>query len=232
MTQVAGIQAVNAEGKVIGTLTVDDLTELVATKIVQEAKNEAVSARSASVMSEASTLAATDEYEDKLDIDTNPAYIRSMDSEGNPKRTATTSLATVVGGLLPVVNGTIKGLSQYQKYFYLYGAKTYKIIYPNASDVFKPVLYKFIVLQNGTGCYINAILDGYKTGIKMAKLLVGYNNFLTLYYKLSSDGVYEYLFTTGSNGDALLVIDTSSDNIEIKETSESPEVGWTKINIQ
>ena len=65
----------------------------------------------------------------------------------------------------------------------------------------------------------------------MAKLLIGYNNFLTLYYKLSSDGVYEYLFTTGSNGDALLVIDTRSDNIEIKETSESPEVGWTKINI-
>lgn len=138
----------------------------------------------------------------------------------------------LVGELLPVVNGKIKGLSQYQKYFYLYGAKTYKIRYPNASDVFNPVLYKFIVLQNGTGCYINAILDGYKTGIKMAKLLIGYNNFLTLYYKLSSDGVYEYLFTTGSNGDALLVIDTSSYNIEIKETSESHEVGWTKINIQ
>ena len=100
ITQVAGLQAVNAEGNVIGTLSVDDLTELVATKIVQEAKNEAVSARSASVMSEASTLAATDEYEDKLDIDTNPAYVRSLDSEGNPKRTATTSLATVVGGLL------------------------------------------------------------------------------------------------------------------------------------
>ena len=88
MTQVAGIQAVNAEGKVIGTLSVDDLTELVATKIVQEAKNEAVSARSASVMSEASTLAATDEYEDQLALDTNPAYIRSLDSNGNPKRTA------------------------------------------------------------------------------------------------------------------------------------------------
>ena len=59
MTQVAGLQAVGAEGQVIGTLSVDDLTELVATKIVQEAKNEAISARSASVMSEASTIAAT-----------------------------------------------------------------------------------------------------------------------------------------------------------------------------
>lgn len=111
MTQVAGIQAVNAEGKVIGTLSVDYLTELVATKIVREAKNEAVSARSASVMSEASTIAATDEYEDQLELDTNPAYVRSLDSEGNPKRTATTSLATVVGELLP-----IKRLSSEQKY--------------------------------------------------------------------------------------------------------------------
>ena len=136
-----------------------------------------------------------------------------------------------MGGLLPVVNGTIKGLSQYQKYFYLHGAKTYKIRYPNASDVFNPVLYKFIVLQNGTGCYINAILDGYKTGIKMAKLLLGYNNFIALYYKLSSNNIYEYLCKTESNGSSLLVIDTSSNNIDIQDTSESLEDGWTKINI-
>ena len=110
MTQVAGIQAVNAEGKVIGTLSVDDLTELVATKIVQEAKNEAVSARSASVMSEASTLAATDEYEDKLDIDTNPAYIRSLDTNGNPKRTAIASLGSVVGGLIGEANYAKTGM--------------------------------------------------------------------------------------------------------------------------
>ena len=110
MTQVAGLQAVGAEGQVIGTLSVDDLTELVATKIVQEAKNEAISARSASVMSEASTIAATDEYEDQLELDTNPAYVRSLDSDGNPKRTATTSLATVVGELLPVADASKNGL--------------------------------------------------------------------------------------------------------------------------
>lgn len=140
-------------------------------------------------------------------------------------------IISVVGELLPVVNGETKGLSQYQKYFYLLNNKTYKIRYPNASDVFKPVLYKFIILQNGSSCYINAIFDGYRAGIQTAKLLVGYNNFLTLYYKLSSDDVYEYLCATGSNGNALLVIDTSSNNIDIQETSESLEDGWTKINI-
>lgn len=110
MTQVAGLQAVNAEGNVIGTLSVDDLTELVATKIVQEAKNEAVSARSASVMSEASTLAATDEYEDQLALDTNPAYIRSLDTNGNPKRTAIASLASVVGELIGIAASNKNGL--------------------------------------------------------------------------------------------------------------------------
>lgn len=130
-----------------------------------------------------------------------------------------------------MVNGTNKGLSQYQKYFYLSGGKTYKIRYLQPSDVFKPILYKFIVLQNGAGCCINAILDGYKTGVKTAKTLIGYNTFIDLYYKLSSDNVYEYLCTTSSNGGALLAIDTYSNNIDVKETSESPEVGWTKINI-
>lgn len=119
MTQVAGLQAVNEEGQVIGTLSVDDLTELVATKIVQEAKNEAVSARSASVMSEASTLAATDEYEDQLELDTNPAYVRSLDSDGNPKRTATTSLATVVGGLIGTATSNKDGLLSKNKFLFL-----------------------------------------------------------------------------------------------------------------
>lgn len=110
MKQVAGIQAVNAEGNVIGTLSVDDLTELVAANIVQSTKKELVSAQSA-VLAETSTLAATDEYEDQLALDTNPAYVRSLDTNGNPKRTAIASLASVVGGLLGVVSQSSNGLA-------------------------------------------------------------------------------------------------------------------------
>ena len=100
MTQVAGLQAVDAEGNVIGTLSVNDLTELVANNLVKSTQNQVFAARSVSTMSEASTLAVSDEYENTLPIDANPASVRTLDSEGNPKQTAISALAQVVGGLL------------------------------------------------------------------------------------------------------------------------------------
>lgn len=100
MTQVAGLQTVDAEGNVIGTLSVDDLTELVANNLVKSTQNQIAVARSVSTMSEASTLAASDDYENTLPIDANPASVRTLDSEGNPKRTAISALAQVVGVLL------------------------------------------------------------------------------------------------------------------------------------
>ena len=99
MTQVVGLQAVDAEGNVIGTLSVNDLTELVAKNLVESTQNQVVAARSVSTLSEASTLAASDDYENTLPIDANPASVRTLDADGNPKQTAISSLAQVVGGL-------------------------------------------------------------------------------------------------------------------------------------
>lgn len=174
MTQVAGLQAVNEEGQVIGTLSVDDLTELVATKIVQEAKNEAVSARSASVMSEASTLAATDEYEDQLELDTNPAYVRSLDSDGNPKRTATTSLATVVGGLIGTATTNQDGLMP--------AFRSMTIHYNDADNVVKYTLPSNIgfsmcitVIKNHeSGGQAVVFVTGYQGGIVADAVRKGY----------------------------------------------------------
>lgn len=99
ITQVAGLQAVNAEGNVIGTLSVDDLTELVANNLVKSTQNQIAAARSVSTMSEASTLAASDDYENTLPIDANPASVRTLDANGNPKQTGISAFAQVVGGL-------------------------------------------------------------------------------------------------------------------------------------
>ncbi|MCF2592887.1 hypothetical protein I6E11_03520 [Bacteroides caecigallinarum] len=104
MTQVVGLQAVDAEGNVIGTLSVNDLTELVAKNLVESTQNQVVAARSVSTLSEASTLAASDDYENTLPIDANPASVRTLDADGNPKQTAISSLAQVVGGLITNTN--------------------------------------------------------------------------------------------------------------------------------
>lgn len=100
MTQVAGLQTVDAEGNVIGTLSVDDLTELVANNLVKSTQNQIAAARSVSTMSEASTLAASDDYENTLPIDANPASVRTLDADGNPKQTPSSAFAQVVGGLM------------------------------------------------------------------------------------------------------------------------------------
>lgn len=104
MTQVAGLQAVDAEGNVIGTLSVDDLTNLVANNLVKSTQNQIAAARSVSTMSEASTLAASDDYENTLPIDANPASVRTLDADGNPKQTGISALAQVVGGLIGAKN--------------------------------------------------------------------------------------------------------------------------------
>lgn len=99
MNQVAGLQAVDAEGNVIGTLSVDDLTNLVANNLVKSTQNQ-IAAQSVSTLSDASTLAASDEYENTLPVDDNPKSVRTLDAAGNPKQTGINALATVVGGLI------------------------------------------------------------------------------------------------------------------------------------
>ena len=133
MTQVVGLQAVDAEGNVIGTLSVNDLTELVAKNLVESTQNQVVAARSVSTLSEASTLAASDDYENTLPIDANPASVRTLDADGNPKQTAISSLAQVVGELLNAfqINRTYWGNTagkQTREFLYMKGAQIREFI--------------------------------------------------------------------------------------------------------
>ena len=208
MKQVAGLQAVNAEGKVIGTLSVDDLTELVATKIVQEAKNEAVSARSASVMSEASTLAATDEYEDQLALDTNPAYIRSLDTNGNPKRTAIASLASVVGGLIGTATTDKNGLMHsYRTMSILYSeGKPVKITIPT-NEGFSLLLTAVKNHESGGQSIIN--LSGYSNGFIATNIRRG-SYISGISYKETSSGTDIYVKLVSYVFFSLLILLTSN----------------------
>lgn len=107
LTKVAGFKAVDAEGNDMGVVTLSEITNMVKESIIQEA----VAMQSVSTLAETSTLAATDTYEDKLDISDTFSYVRTLDASGNPKRTSQDALATVVGELLPVVSEKSAGLA-------------------------------------------------------------------------------------------------------------------------
>lgn len=101
LTKVAGFKAVDAEGNDMGVVSLSEMTNMVKESIIQEA----VAMQSVSTLAEASTLAATDTYEDQLPTSDTFSYVRTLDSSGNPKRTSSNAFASVVGGLLEYDKG-------------------------------------------------------------------------------------------------------------------------------
>ena len=106
INSVAGFKAVDAEGNELGIMSLADITAAVKESIMKDA----AMARSVSTLSEASTLAASDTYEDKLPQQTDLKWARGLDANGNPILISKESLASVVGGLLPEATTTNKGL--------------------------------------------------------------------------------------------------------------------------
>ena len=96
INSVAGFKAVDANGNELGIMSLADITAAVKESLMQDA----AIARSVATMSEASTLAASDTYEDQLPQKTNFTWARALDSNGNPILTSKESLASVVGGLI------------------------------------------------------------------------------------------------------------------------------------
>lgn len=96
INSVAGFKAVDAEGNELGIMSMADITAAVKESIMQDA----AMARSVATLSEASTLAATDTYEDQLPQQTDLKWARGLDANGNPILISKESLASVVGGLL------------------------------------------------------------------------------------------------------------------------------------
>lgn len=95
INSVAGFKAVDAEGNELGIMSMADITAAVKESIMQDA----AMARSVATLSEASTLAATDTYEDQLPQQTDLKWARGLDANGNPILISKESFASVVGGL-------------------------------------------------------------------------------------------------------------------------------------
>lgn len=106
LTKVAGFKAVDAEGNDMGIVSLSEMTNMVKESIIQEA----VAMQSVSTLAETSTLAATDTYEDRLQTSDTFSHVRTLDANGNPRRTSSQAFATVVGGLIGIVTPEKNGL--------------------------------------------------------------------------------------------------------------------------
>lgn len=139
-------------------------------------------------------------------------------------------IISVVGGLLPLVNGPTKGLSRFKINTVFQQNKTYKIKYIDPTLIYSPINFDFYCLRDGQSSYLAVILNGYKSSKSYAVKVVGANDFVRIYKKLVNE-VFEYLVITGNNGRAIVEITCDTDCIEFSETNESVE-GWEEVIIQ
>lgn len=140
---VVGFQAVDAEGHVLGFVSKADL--------VNEAKQAlyadlAVMAQNRpttleiSPIADVSTMSATDEYEDQLQIVSDAPFLRGLDALGNPIRISKQDVASVVGELIGIDNDWIR-------------ARGYILAGQDLNDLIIPGVYTYYV-------ELGAILNG------------------------------------------------------------------------
>lgn len=118
LTKVAGFKAVDAEGNDMGIVSLSEMTNKVKESIIQEA----VAMQSVSTLAETSTLAATDTYEDRLPTSDTFSHVRTLDANGNPRRTSSQAFATVVGRL---IKGNFATKEEYKSVSLSKGESTY-----------------------------------------------------------------------------------------------------------
>ena len=130
LKNVAGFKAVDAEGNELGVVSLSDIVSAVK----QELQPSGVARASVSALSEVSTQAATDTYEDQLPQKTDVTWIRGLDASGNPILISKQSLVSVAEGLLPEVTNTKKGVVP-SRYYELNYYSDNKDVYKNNTSV-------------------------------------------------------------------------------------------------
>ena len=106
INKVAGLQALDSEGNVLGVVSMEQLTDMVAGKLATElaAQNTAPAMRTMSLTASpaAASVSATgvDKPERQLLDVSDPQYVRVIGPDGNSGKQGISQFAQVVGGLL------------------------------------------------------------------------------------------------------------------------------------
>ena len=112
LKNAAGFKAVDAEGNELGVVSLSDIVSAVK----QELQPSGVARASVAALSEVSTQAATDTYEDQLPQKTDVTWIRGLDESGNPILISKQSLVSVAEGLIGVATKEKDGLIDKKSY--------------------------------------------------------------------------------------------------------------------
>lgn len=218
LDNIVGFKAVDKDGNE-QNVTVDEMVEMVSTRMVM-------------ALSETSTFAAAaatgnDVYENELPTVTDAAKVRVLQSSGDAAQMTMQSLASKLGGLLPLSTNTNKGLTRGTAYFDLIQGKLYKIAYKEELYVYKPVICLLYVLRNGiSSCYV-ASLSGYRNGVSHFKLICGNDIQFKLYQKLNSANYFDIMLECPDNSAGIMEI-KAMDDLTVIETTE-PLRDWQQI---
>lgn len=218
LDNIVGFKAVDKDGNE-QNVTVDEMVDMVSTRMVM-------------ALSETSTFAAVaaagnDVYENELPTVTDAANVRVLQSSGDAAQMTMQSLASKLGGLLPLSTNTNKGLTRRTAYFDLIQGKLYKIAYKEELHVYKPVICLLYVLRSGiSSCYV-ASLSGYRNGVSHLKLICGNNIQFKLYQKLNSANYFDFMLECPDNSSGIMEIKAMTD-LTVVETTESLS-DWQQI---
>ena len=218
LDNIVGFKAVDKDGNE-QNVTVDEMVDMVSTRMVM-------------ALSETSTFAAVaaagnDVYENELPTVTDAANVRVLQSSGDAAQMTMQSLASKLGGLLPLSTNTNKGLTRRTAYFDLIQGKLYKIAYKEELYVYKPVICLLYVLRNGiSSCYV-ASLSGYRNGVSHFKLICGNDIQFKLYQKLNSANYFDIMLECPDNSAGIMEI-KAMDDLTVIETTE-PLRDWQQI---
>ena len=218
LDNIVGFKAVDKDGNE-QNVTVDEMVDMVSTRMVMS-------------LSETSTFAAVaaagnDVYENELPTVTDAANVRVLQSSGDAAQMTMQSLASKLGGLLPLSTNTNKGLTRRTAYFDLIQGKLYKIAYKEELHVYKPVICLLYVLRSGiSSCYV-ASLSGYRNGVSHLKLICGNNIQFKLYQKLNSANYFDFMLECPDNSSGIMEIKAMTD-LTVVETTESLS-DWQQI---
>ena len=187
LTKVAGFQAVDSEGNVLGTVSMEQLTDSIAMRIADGLSERTVLPANNVPMAVAVTSTGSDKMETAFSETTDPAYVRVIDKNGNSAKQGISSLATVVGGLIGAATTQKSGLITSVDYTSLKkycGDSTYMVADISGETLWRMNYLEVLVSSTDINNYCRILImyvnKGSSVGVRAIKLSGNITSIITV----------------------------------------------------